>query len=68
MHLNESNFDLTLFDQVVNFSLYYIAGSYLLHSGAERRGASETLPEHGRGLKRGPALYPETHRESASHL
>lgn len=66
MHLKESHFDLIHFEQVVNFYLCFIAGSYLLHPGAQGRGTSETLSEYGRGPEGSSALYPETHGESAS--
>ena len=42
---------------------FFISGSHLLHPGAEWRGASETLPEHGRGPEGSPALHPEPHGE-----
>lgn len=41
----------------------FVAGSHLLHPGAQRRGAPETLPELGRILEGGSAFHPETHGE-----
>lgn len=45
----------------------FVVGSHLLHRGAQRRGAPETLPEHGRILEGGSALHPETHGESTHY-
>ncbi|KAI3371089.1 hypothetical protein L3Q82_023731, partial [Scortum barcoo] len=51
----------------VKITLHFLyVRTYLLHSGAERRGAPETLPEHGRGPEGSPALHPKAHGEPKS--